>query len=184
MSKTRLAILSLALSCSPLVADWPQFRGPGGQGVSSDKGLPLTWSIDDNRLWKTDLPGGGNSCPIVVGNKIYLTTYSGFNLPDSPGGSMDDLKLHLVCLNLDTGKVLFVTDVKPRLPEQASIREGHGYASGTPIADGERIYASFGKSGLFAFDRAGKELWKAEIGNGLNGWAPAHRPSSLRTWSS
>lgn len=158
------------------MADWSQFRGPAGQGISTDKGLPVNWSATENLVWKTDLPGGGNSCPIVVGNKIYLTTYSGFNVPGMRGGSMDDLKLHFVCLDRETGKVLFTKDIAPKLPEQVKIREEHGYASGTPIADKERIYVPFGKSGLFAFDHAGKQLWHADIGDTLNIWGSCPSP--------
>lgn len=176
MNPCHTTFLFLIVVASPTFADWSQFRGPAGQGISKEKGLPTTWSTTENLVWKIDLPGAGNSCPIVVGNKIYLTTYTGYNEPGSRAGTMEDLKLHFVCLDRDTGKVLFNKDIAPKLPEQISIREGHGYASGTPIADNERIYVSFGKTGLFAFDHAGKQLWKAEIGDGLNGWGSCPSP--------
>lgn len=176
MNPFRLSGLLLALAIGPATADWPQFRGPAGQGISTDKGLPLEWSTTKNLIWKIDLPGAGNSCPIVMGDKIYLTTYTGYNVPGSRSGSMDDLKLHFVCLDRKSGKVLFNTEVAPKLPEQETIREGHGYASGTPIADAERVYVSFGKSGLFAFDHAGKKLWQANIGDNLNGWGSCPSP--------
>src|SRR5262249_37171298 len=81
-----------------LAADWPRFRGPDGFGVAADKGLPLTWSDDRNLTWKTALPGPGGSSPIVVGNRVFLTCYSGYGLPGKNPGNRADLKRHLLCL--------------------------------------------------------------------------------------
>ena len=105
-----------------------------------------------------------------------MTCYSGYNVPGKRGGQMEDLKLHFVCLDRDSGKVLWSKDVQPKLPEQATIREGHGYASGTPVADGERIYVFFGKTGVIAFDYDGKQLWQADVGEKLHGWGSATSP--------
>jgi outer membrane protein assembly factor BamB len=157
-----------------LLQDWSQFRGPA-QGVSADKTLPTTWSATQNVVWKTALPGPGTSSPILVGDKIYLTAYSGFNVPGAPG-DMSALKRHLVCLERKTGKLLWTKDVEARLPEQPKIRDDHGYASSTPASDGKRIYCFFGKSGAKAFDLAGKELWTADVGDALHGWGSAASP--------
>ena len=165
---TTLLLLATSLQ------DWTQFRGPA-QGTSAEKGLPTTWSATQNVVWKTALPGAGTSSPITVGDKIYLTAYSGFNVPGEPG-DMNALKRHLVCLDRKSGKLLWTKDVAAKLPEQAKIRDDHGYASSTPASDGKRVYAFFGKSGVKAFDLAGKELWTAEVGDGLNGWGSAASP--------
>ncbi|MFO0877952.1 MAG: PQQ-binding-like beta-propeller repeat protein [Gemmataceae bacterium] len=166
-----LLVLVTGLLLSPARSDdWPAFRGPDGSAISRATGLPLTWSGRDNIVWKTELPGAGTSTPIVVGKKVFVTCYSGYNVPGQPRGQQDDLKLHLVCLDRDSGKILWKSDVAPRLPEQANIRDGHGYASSTPVADASRVYAFFGKSGVLAFDHDGKELWRAEVGSELNGW--------------
>jgi hypothetical protein len=149
-------------------ADWPQFRGPTGQGISTDKGVPLTWGPDKNVAWKATLPGAGTSSPIVVGDRIFVTCYSGFREPGKGAGRMDDLKRHVVCLSMKDGKQLWEQTVPSKLPEQDNIREGHGYASSTPVADKERVYAFFGISGVVAFDHDGKELWKASVGTRLN----------------
>src|SRR6185369_13131412 len=61
--------------------DWPQFRGPTGMGTSGETGLPVTWSATENIAWKTDLPGAGTSCPILVGDRIFVACYSGYNVP-------------------------------------------------------------------------------------------------------
>src|SRR5262249_43826465 len=64
--------------------DWAQFRGPGGLGVSPNRGLPLSWGPKENVLWKAALPGPGSSSPIVVGEKVFLTCYTGYNAPGQP----------------------------------------------------------------------------------------------------
>jgi len=179
-SRALFAVTLAALAVTPLSAqdksvDWPQFRGPSGMGVSGAKGLPVSWSQSENVIAKTELPGAGTSSPIVVGSKIYLTCYSGFNIPGQEG-AMDDLKLHLVCLNRDDCSIAWTSDVVPKLPEQAKIRDDHGYASSTPACDGERIYVFFGKTGVFAFDLSGKKLWEADVGDELNGWGTAASP--------
>jgi outer membrane protein assembly factor BamB len=157
-------------------ADWPRFRGPDGSGVSPEKGLPQTWGPKDGLAWKTELPGPGTSSPVLVGGHIFLTCYTGYNVPGQPRGGQDDLRLHLLCLDRRTGKLLWDRRVTPRLPEQADIRDGHGYASATPVADADRVYCFFGKSGVFAFDHAGEQLWRADVGDRLSGWGSAASP--------
>lgn len=171
-----LASVLLLMSGSAWGAEsWMQFRGPGGQGVSSEKTLPTSWSATENVVWKTPLPGPGTSSPIFVGDKIYLTCYSGYNVPGQ-AGDMQDLARHLVCLNRASGKLLWKKDFKAKLPEQDRIRDDHGYASSTPVSDGKAIYCFFGKSGAYAFDLAGNQLWQADLGDGLSGWGSAASP--------
>lgn len=169
----------LLVSSQPVVAAeavvWSQFRGPGGLGISNEKGLPTTWSAEENVVWKTPLPGAGTSSPIVLGDRIFLTCYSGYNMPGSgrgERGSQENLKLHVMRLDLN-GKIVWTKDVAPKLPEQERIRDDHGYASATPAADGERLFVFFGKSGVFAFDHDGKQLWQADVGSELSGWGSA-----------
>ncbi|MGE3809833.1 MAG: PQQ-binding-like beta-propeller repeat protein [Gemmataceae bacterium] len=155
--------------------DWPQFRGPGGQGVSSDKGTPVTWSATQNVAWKVELPGAGTSSPVTFGDRIYLTCYSGYNVPGM-AGTMNALKQEVLCLARKDGKLQWRTPIKTKLPEQGRIREDHGYASSTPAVDQTGIYTFFGKSGVFAFDHQGKQLWQADVGTQLNGWGSATSP--------
>src|SRR5437870_758656 len=91
---------------APMVQDWAQFRGPGGLGRSSETNLPVQWSDDKNLLWKAKLPGRGASSPIVVGDKIYLTCWSGAVTKKSAAG----LTRHLLCFDL-AGKLLLQKDV-------------------------------------------------------------------------
>lgn len=155
--------------------NWPRFRGPSGMGVSEATGLPVTWSEDVNLLWKTRLPGAGASSPIVWGDRIYLTSYTGYFVPGESGGSLDDLRRHLICLRHDNGEILWDQSVKARLPEEERIRD-HGYAAHTPAADAERVYAFFGKSGVFAFAHDGKQLWHADVGSNTSGWGTSASP--------
>ena len=175
-----LVLLGGAAACAraadaPAPADWPQFRGPGGLGASAAPGLPLEWSPDRNLVWKVDLPGAGASSPIALGDRIYITCYSGYGVPDKPG-DMAALRRHVVCLAAADGKVLWKADVPARLAEQPTTREDHGYASSTPAADADCVYVFFGKSGVFAFDQDGREVWRADVGSGLSGWGSAASP--------
>jgi outer membrane protein assembly factor BamB len=171
-----LALFLFATTAIANAADWPQFRGPGGAATSADKGTPVTWSSADGIAWKTELPGAGASSPIVFGKHIFLTAYTGWNVPGQSGGSPEELKLHVLCLNRVDGKLVWKIDVPAKLPEQEKIREGHGYASSTPVSDGQRVYVFFGKSGVFALDLNGKEIWRADVGEKLNGWGSAASP--------
>jgi len=153
--------------------DWPQFRGRGALGRGEGGGLPLTWSDTQNMVWKTELPGPGASSPITFGERIYLTCFTGYAASPGEPGDLSQLKRHLLCLDLADGRILWNTPVPAELPEQERIREEHGYASSTPVTDGERVYAFFGKSGVFAFDLGGRQLWRASVGAGLNGWGSA-----------
>ncbi len=155
--------------------DWPCFRGPGGMGVSEATGLPLEWDARQNVVWKTALPGPGASSPITFGDHIYLTCYSGYFVPDEPGGSLDQLKRHLIALRRDTGEIVWDRTVTAKLPEEDSIRD-HGYAANTPAADADRVYAFFGKTGVFAFDHDGNQLWQADVGSNTSGWGTAASP--------
>lgn len=156
-------------------ADWPQFRGPGGQGTSGAARVPVTWSSTQNLLWKVELPGAGSSSPVVVGDRVFVTCYSGYGVRGEERGSIHQLKRHVLCVDASTGRLLWKADVPASLPESDSVRE-HGYAASTPACDGERLYVFFGKSGVFAFDLDGRQLWKANVGDNHHGWGSAASP--------
>ena len=164
------------LAIAAETAHWPQFRGAQVDGMATGSTLPETWSSTENLAWKTELPGAGTSSPVLFGKKIFLTCYSGYNVPGKPAGDMEQLRRHVVCLDRKDGNILWKTEIQNRLPEQERIRENHGYASSTPAVDEERLYVFFGKSGVFAFDHDGKELWKADVGSRLNSWGSAASP--------
>lgn len=149
-------------------SDWTGFRGTGMRGESQDTNLALSWSDSENLQWKTALPGPGSSSPIIVGNKILVTCYSGYGLDRDNPGDPGKLKRHLICINVKSGKVLWdrsLQAVQPELPYKGMLRE-HGYASSTPASDRERVYVFFGKNGVYAFDLQGKQLWQTKVGLG------------------
>jgi len=153
MARVALSALALAVIVAPAGADWPRFRGPNGSGVAADdKPTPAEFGETKNLRWKVELPGEGVSCPIVVGDRLFVTTYSGYG---AEGGTQLDLVRHLLCYDAKTGKELWRKEIEAVLPEDAYAGMGvpsHGYASHTPDSDGERVYAFFGKSGVKAFD--------------------------------
>jgi outer membrane protein assembly factor BamB len=145
-------------------------------GTSAETGLPLSWGPESGVAWKIELPGAGASTPIVLGQRIYLTCFSGYGVPGQPGGDVAQLKRHVVCLNRRDGKALWERTVPTKRPEQEATRENHGYATSSPATDGERLYVFFGTSGVFAYDLDGKPLWQADVGVGTSGWGSAASP--------
>jgi len=152
-----LLLLSVLLVGPLAAADWLGFRGPGGQGVSDDTKVPTEWGEKKNVKWKVALPGAGMSSPIIVGNKVFVTCWSGDG----------NVKRTLVCVNRAKGSVLWSKDVVGTGERTAGGRMGfHGFASHTPVSDGERVYVFFAASGVIAFDMEGKEVWKQSVGTG------------------
>lgn len=158
-----------------IAEDWPQFRGPDSQGISKDKGLPVKWSDNENIVWKTKLPGPGSSSPIILGDRVYVTAYSGYGPAVENPGSLDDLMLHVVCLNAKNGKIIWDTTIKPVPGESKKVRD-HGYTAQTPTTDGEALYVFLGKTGVVKLDLEGKKLWQTEVGSGIHGWGCGTSP--------
>lgn len=177
-----LALVILALNCWLAdAADWPRFRGPNGSGVSPDDApTPTKWTDKENLKWSIDLPGPGSSCPIVVGDKVFVTCWSGYGLSREVPGDQSQLKRHLVCVNRADGKILWDEVVDPYLPEDnyGGMFAEHGYTSHTPVSDGEKVFAFFGKTGVVAFDMDGKKVWQTSVGTDSDprDWGSASSP--------
>jgi outer membrane protein assembly factor BamB len=175
-----LFVAGLALCILPAgAADWASFRGPHACGISEEKDLPTKWSDEQNLVWKIDLPGPGSSSPVVWGDKVFVTCYTGYGINQRSPGDPADLRRHLICVDRKAGKVLWDKEVKAKLPESPFAGRyitQHGYASSTPATDGERVYVFHGKSGVFAYDFEGKELWQADVGSGTHDWGSATSP--------
>ena len=184
MFYTRFAVASLFglwLVNHCLAGDWPRFRGPNGSGSSLDaKSPPTEWSDTKNLKWKVELPGPGLSSPIVVGERIFLTCWSGYGVSRGNVGDQKNLKRHLVCVDRRSGKILWSQSVDPVLPEEPyrGMMTEHGYASHTPVSDGERVFVFFGKTGVLAFDLEGKKLWQTSVGTADDprSWGTASSP--------
>lgn len=164
----------LLISNNGFAADWIGFRGANGSGASNEKNLPVKWGADSNVAWKIELPGAGASSPTILGNRVYITCYSGYGVSGANGG-VEDLMLHVVAIDRATGKTVWKTDVEPEQPESGRVRD-HGYAAPTPTTDGERLYVFFGKTGVLAFDLDGKKLWQTSVGTKTHGWGCGTSP--------
>ncbi|MCA9122656.1 MAG: PQQ-binding-like beta-propeller repeat protein [Planctomycetaceae bacterium] len=178
-----VVITSLLFCHTPpaTAADWTRFRGPNGSGVSQDTAtVPTTFSNSENLKWKVRLPGPGSSSPIIVGDRVFVTCWTGYGVDRGNPGDQKDLRRHLICIDRNNGKTIWSKAVEPVLPEDnyGGMFAEHGYASHTPVSDGERIYVYFGKSGAFAFDMDGNQLWQTKIGTESDprGWGSASSP--------
>jgi len=147
------ALIALAFSALVPVTraggEWPQFRGPTGQGTAGVQGLPRTWSETENIVWQTKLPGLGHSSPVVAGNRVWLTSAT------DKGRSR-----HVVCVDLATGKtvrdmVLFTCET----PEPCHAL--NSFATPTPVLEKNRVYVTFGKVGTACLSaETGETLWE------------------------
>lgn len=128
--------------------NWPQFRGPGGDGQSDATGLPVTWSETENVKWKTPIHDRGWSSPVVFGDRIWMTT-----------ATKEGQEMFVVCVDLETGKILHdVLLFDDHEPEP--INALNSYASPTPAVEAGRVYVHFGTYGTACLDTVtGKTLW-------------------------
>ncbi|MBW3541314.1 MAG: PQQ-like beta-propeller repeat protein [Planctomycetes bacterium] len=152
-----LSVVILASLASPLAAEnWPQFRGPTGQGHSQAKNLPTRWSDTENVRWKADVPGGGWSSPIVWERQIVLTTA----IPRGTGDDRD-ATLATLCLDAATGKTLWQTKVfEQSAADTLPIHAKNSHASPTPITDGKHVWVHFGTEGTACLTLDGEVVWR------------------------
>src|ERR1700681_3559265 len=149
------ALLCLALTSAAHGENWPEFRGPTGQGPYAGKGLPIEWSTTKNVAWKQPIPGHGWSSPIVQDGRIYLTTA----LPGDV--KTRDQSLQALCLDARTGEKLWSTEVFKQDGKKApGIHGKNSHASPSPLTDGKRLWVHFGHQGTACLDMQGKVLWR------------------------
>ena len=159
---------------------WAQWRGPDGQGVASDTGVPLEWSPTKNVLWKTEIPGRGYSSPVVWGDRIFLTTaIEGDVVPGAkavkhilegqefvhPDGVGADRRhtFKVVALDAASGRILWEKTAWEGTPYDSRHRRG-SFAAPTPVSDGTLVYAYFGAEGLYTYDFQGNLKWSWKTG--------------------
>ncbi|MFY9572770.1 MAG: PQQ-binding-like beta-propeller repeat protein [Blastocatellia bacterium] len=181
-------VFSLAFynSQAPLIGaagdepNWPQWRGPGGSGVSTEKNLPTEWSETKNVQWRTAIPGRGHSSPIIWGKKIFLTTsiegpiVAGAKAvthvrrgqvyvhPDSVGGD-HSYTIKVLCLDRETGNILWEKTAYEGTVYDDRHRK-NTFASATPVTDGKYVYTLFDAEGVYCYDFDGKLVWKTSLG--------------------
>ena len=167
---------------STSAGNWPQWRGPEGQGVSAETGLPDEWSATRNIKWKTAIAGRGHSSPIVWRNKIFLTTaLDGDVIPGAKRASRTGCWTELTLFTLmpwarivstpskssavdrETGRIIW-----ERVAYEGAVADSRhkkaSFASSTPATDGKYVFAFFGTEGLYAYDYNGKQVWKQNLG--------------------
>jgi outer membrane protein assembly factor BamB len=160
--------------------NWPAWRGPTGQGLCAEKGLPLTWDTKENVRWKIKLPDQGSSTPIIWGDRVFMTQASekSFWPPKGgkggQGGPAVARKRSLWCLDRADGKIHWQKDVI--YEEKESTHPTNPYCSASPVTDGERVVVSHGSAGMYCYDFSGKELWKVDVGKLEHDWGNASSP--------
>jgi len=189
-------ILLPLLACGLLVnaeSNWPGWRGPLSNGVSEEKNLPVAWTPDDHILWKTELPGRGNSSPVVWGDRIFLTAEiegdsvegikppahrlrgQPFRHPDSTGADRVH-KLIVMALDRKTGALLWQKTAFEGTVYDEHHKKGN-HAAPTAVTDGKLVYFYFGAGGLYAYDFDGKQAWTMNPGKlGTIGMGPGTSP--------
>jgi outer membrane protein assembly factor BamB len=182
--KRAFVALALVYVLVPRVApppnddNWPQWRGPGGLGISESADYPDEWNAEKNVAWKTAIPGRGHSSPVIWGDRIFLTTsiegeqVPGRKAPDHLGFDLKPGYLHPDSVGVDYKNALKVlaydTKTGKQVWEQTAFdglmydnrHRKNTYASSTVVTDGKLVFASFEAAGLYAYDVTGKLIWK------------------------
>jgi outer membrane protein assembly factor BamB len=144
-------------------AYWPHWRGPGGQGLAADAGVPTRWSRSENVAWRTEIPGRGHSSPVVHGDLVVLTS------------ALDEGRRKLVIgIDRRDGKILWQSEFADTEP--GSTHGKHGYASSTAATDGRVVVVFFNNLGLLGLDLGGNELWRRPLGRFTGAWGTASSP--------
>jgi outer membrane protein assembly factor BamB len=150
---TLILLLGIAVSAR---SDWPQFRGPDGQGHATGK-LPLHWGSADHIVWKTSVPGLAWSSPVIAQGRIFLTTATDQGNAENPA-----VDLGVACLDEKTGKELWRKTLFSQLGK-VEMHKKNSHASPTPIIDGDDLYVHFGPHGTARLTRNGDIVWKTSL---------------------
>jgi outer membrane protein assembly factor BamB len=148
------ALLGLACAWSVAahaVENWPQFRGPDGQGHTAAAGLPLMWSATSNVTWRTELPGKGYSSPVIWGDQVWMTA-----------ALEEGRSFHALCVAKSSGKLLHDVEIFRR-EKAMEIQTKNSHASPTPVIEAGRVWVNFGTTGTACLDTStGKILWRSQ----------------------
>ena len=186
MKLLSIAALAALVACAASPGDqldpqaqWPQWRGPTWNGVAPVGQPPITWSETENLRWKTPIEGGGHGTPLVWGDRVFLLTAVPLDIelpiPDvipegTPNinehpqvvGTWKPQRLEVLCLDAATGEQLWSRTATEGMPHQGHHNKG-GFASASPVTDGEYLYAYFGSFGLYCYDLDGELIWTREF---------------------
>ncbi len=159
--------------------NWPQWRGPLANGFSATADPPVEWGPDHNIKWKVAVPGQGESTPIVWNDRIFITTavetdreqeQPPADNPEAPGGNPFRIQrpthyyqFVVACHDRATGKLVWQQIATEQVPHEGHHKD-HGFASPSPVTDGQLLVTSFGSRGVYCWDLEGKQLWKRDLG--------------------
>lgn len=143
--------------------DWPAWRGPAGTGVSTEKGLPTKWGREQNVKWHIALPERGNSTPIVLGDRVFVTQ-----------AVTKENWRGVMCFDRKDGSLVWKSGVT--YSENEPTHGTNPYCSASPVTDGERVIVSYGSAGVACYDLDGKELWRRDLGLCHHIWGNAASP--------
>jgi len=147
-----------------VAGDWPQFRGPGGRGISDETEVPVTWSRQENVRWRAELPPpGNNSSPIVSGDAVFLAV-----------ATDEGHRRSLHCYDRDSGELRWQRTVNFEGDEPT--HRTSPYAGSTPAADGERVVVWHSSAGMHAYDYDGNPLWSQDLGPFIHIWGYGGSP--------
>ncbi|HWA97160.1 MAG TPA: PQQ-binding-like beta-propeller repeat protein [Pirellulales bacterium] len=164
MHRTPLGSWCFVLIAALLMgADWPMFRGPHNDGMSSETNVPLEWGKDKNIVWRAKLPGPGNGSPIVIGQRVFVV-----------GARDEGQKRELYCFDRASGRQQWARTVAFDKIMPTHRTNPHGAT--TPASDGKRIVVWHGSAGLFCYDLDGNEQWKVDLGEFRHQWGYAASP--------
>ncbi len=171
-------LCGLSWAFVPADGYWPYWRGPAANGMATGD-APLHWSDTQNISWKIDIPGLGNSSPVVWGDQIFLTTAiptgaaaapasgSGTLAPQNPhttSGPIAEHKFDVLCVDRKTGKILWQRTAKTAIPHEGAHQTYGSFASNSPVTDGRNVYAFFGSRGIYCYDMRGNLVWQKDFG--------------------
>jgi outer membrane protein assembly factor BamB len=192
--KLRLIVLGWALLGGVAISygasadqNWPQWRGPLGTGVAPHANPPTTWTETNNVKWKTKIPGYGTSTPIIWGDQVFIQTAISSAKPEPKslpsageqqpgerrsrrgGGGMrsqtptDPHEFTLLSIDRNSGKIVWQKALRMEVPHEGH-HPDHGFASASPVTDGEHVFSYFGSRGLYGLDMNGNVLWQKDLG--------------------
>jgi outer membrane protein assembly factor BamB len=192
LSLSACALAGFAVCGAAQADDWPQWRGPAGTGAADSGSPPTQWSEQENVRWKVAVPGAGSSSPILLGDRVYVTTAMKTDrtveraaadaaatpteeTPAPAGGRRGGRRFGggpaptnyyafmVMAYDRASGEELWRTTVTEQVPHESG-HETNTFASSSPVTDGQRLYVSFGSRGVYCLDLDGKVLWSRDLG--------------------
>ncbi len=192
MHRQELAVIlfvTMAVAHGANASDWLQWRGPFRTGMAVGD-APLQWDDETNIRWKVAIPGRGHSTPVLVGDRLFLTTAiptgrgSGSTEPGRAGGGAASGLEHsfeVLAIDLATGKTEWQRTATVATPHEGYHRTYGSFASNSPVTDGKRLFAFFGSRGLYAYAWMGLCFGRRTSGSGCAWTCSSGKARRLRS---